>query len=329
MPVDLTNNDISTRYALQEEFDKGFVGRDRQVVIQTDDAKGYRPVIMDGATQGGKNKVALMDDIEDIYNRYNNYGILPEDATQDTYATVQQLQSNTANLSDYAGAQGQLVYNTDTKHLHLMDGSTVGGIQVANSNEIPIIATEEEASAGTDNVKYMTPLRTKQAIDIFTPEINYWSIVPIGLPLMWFSNTLPSDKCIFIKGQVLSTSEYPALFKVWGYTFGGSGGTFNAPAVTTRHVLISDYFGTVGAGLPNITGRSGTGRRSSTDGWTNYIVSDGAFYSDGGAATQSDRDNYSNYYQGHMDAARSSGLYGAAGTVQVDAFRVRLICRAK
>lgn len=65
MPVNLTNNDISTRYALQEDFNNGFVGRDRQVVIQTDDAKGYRPVIMDGATQGGKSKVALLADLTD------------------------------------------------------------------------------------------------------------------------------------------------------------------------------------------------------------------------------------------------------------------------
>ena len=65
MTVNLTNLDISTRYALQEDFDNGFVGRDRQIVIQTDDAKGYRPIIMDGKTSGGKNKVALMDDLED------------------------------------------------------------------------------------------------------------------------------------------------------------------------------------------------------------------------------------------------------------------------
>ena len=104
---------------------------------------------MDGATQGGKNKVALMDDIEDIYNRYNNYGILPEDATQNTYATVQQLQSTTANLSDYAGAQGQLVYNTETKHLHVMDGSTAGGIQVANYSDLLLADVVKETVLNT------------------------------------------------------------------------------------------------------------------------------------------------------------------------------------
>lgn len=65
MPVNLTNMDIGTRYALQEDFDNGFVGRDRQVVIQTDDPKGYRPVIMDGQTTGGKSKVALVADLTD------------------------------------------------------------------------------------------------------------------------------------------------------------------------------------------------------------------------------------------------------------------------
>ena len=63
MAVNLTNLDISTRYALQEDFDNGFVGRDRQIVIQTDDANGYRPIIMDGKTSGGKSKVALMEDL--------------------------------------------------------------------------------------------------------------------------------------------------------------------------------------------------------------------------------------------------------------------------
>ena len=71
MPVNLTNMDIGTRYALQEDFNNGFVGRDRQVVIQTDDPKGYRPVIMDGKTTGGKSKVALLADLTDYLPKAN------------------------------------------------------------------------------------------------------------------------------------------------------------------------------------------------------------------------------------------------------------------
>lgn len=177
MPIALTNMDIGTRYALQEDFNNGFVGRDRQVVIQTDDPKGYRPVIMDGQTQGGKSKVALLADLSDylvkanptftgtlsgsngtftgtlslngdavatqsdleelqsqISDRYNNYGVLPADASQNTYVTVQQLQSTSANLADYAGASGQLVFNTDTKKFHVMDGTTVNGSSTLATN---------------------------------------------------------------------------------------------------------------------------------------------------------------------------------------------------
>ena len=91
MAVNLTNLDISTRYALQEDFDKGFVGRDRQIVIQTDDAKGYRPIIMDGKTSGGKNKVALIDDLEDWK---------PARATSaDKLQTIRAIRTNLASTS--------------------------------------------------------------------------------------------------------------------------------------------------------------------------------------------------------------------------------------
>ena len=71
MAIPTTDLDIGTRYALQEDFNNGFVGRDRQVVIQTDDPKGYRPVIMDGVTQGGKSKVALVADLEGYLPKAN------------------------------------------------------------------------------------------------------------------------------------------------------------------------------------------------------------------------------------------------------------------
>ena len=95
MPVNLTNKDIGTRYALQEDFNNGFVGRDRQVVIQTDDPKGYRPVIMDGTTQGGKSKVALIADLSDYVSEstYNSdkAGFETTAHATATYATKSEL----------------------------------------------------------------------------------------------------------------------------------------------------------------------------------------------------------------------------------------------
>ena len=101
MPVNLTNMDIGTRYALQEDFNNGFVGRDRQVVIQTDDPKGYRPVIMDGKTTGGKSKVALVADLTDLAPL--NAPALTGNATLDgspiaTEADIPVLTSSTTDL---------------------------------------------------------------------------------------------------------------------------------------------------------------------------------------------------------------------------------------
>ena len=91
MPVNLTNMDIGTRYALQEDFDNGFVGRDRQVVIQTDDPKGYRPVIMDGVTQGGKSKVALLADLEELQGQIESEVDLKADDSVVVKQTAQTL----------------------------------------------------------------------------------------------------------------------------------------------------------------------------------------------------------------------------------------------
>ena len=44
----------------------------------------------------------------------------------------------------------------------------------------PVIATQAEAEAGTDNTKHMTPLRVKQAIAKLSEGIPVGSILPFG-----------------------------------------------------------------------------------------------------------------------------------------------------
>ena len=104
MAIPTTDLDIGTRYALQEDFNNGFVGRDRQVVIQTDDPKGYRPVIMDGVTQGGKSKVALVADLSDYVSEstYNSdkEGFETTAHASATYATKGELTSGLAGKAD-------------------------------------------------------------------------------------------------------------------------------------------------------------------------------------------------------------------------------------
>lgn len=157
MAVNLTDMDIGTRYALQEDFNNGFVGRDRQVVIQTDDPKGYRPVIMDGTTQGGKNKVALLDDLSDYVpvDTYNSEKAGFEtksnaSATYETkanatatYATKSELTSGLAGKADSSALAN---YATKTE----LSGK-------ADVSSVPVIT-----SSTTDLEAGTSPLTTGQ-----------------------------------------------------------------------------------------------------------------------------------------------------------------------
>ncbi|NBP01959.1 MAG: hypothetical protein EBU90_17895 [Proteobacteria bacterium] len=80
------------------------------------------------------------------------------------------------------------------------------------------------------------------------------NITPIGGIIMWPGtvSNFPTGWAV-CNGASLSTSAYPNLFNIIGYTFGGSGGTFNLPNMLERFV--------VGAGgdNPTVTGTSGYG----------------------------------------------------------------------
>lgn len=172
MAVNLTDMDIGTRYALQEDFNNGFVGRDRQVVIQTDDPKGYRPVIMDGVTQGGKNKVALVNDLSDYVpvDTYNSEkagfatkselsGYETTTHASATYATKTELagKADSATLASYAPLANPAFTGT----------ATLGGQTIATVNQIPDVsgfATKAELSAKADASS--VPILTSSTTDL-------------------------------------------------------------------------------------------------------------------------------------------------------------------
>ena len=173
MPVNLTNKDIGTRYALQEDFDKGFVGRDRQVVIQTDDPKGYRPVIMDGTTQGGKSKVALIADLSDYVSvsTYNSdkAGFETTTHASATYATKGELTSGLAgkanashthtkaNITDFAHTHTKANI-TDFAHTHAT--SEVTGLDTALASKADTSALANYAT------KAEVPIITSSTTDL-------------------------------------------------------------------------------------------------------------------------------------------------------------------
>lgn len=146
MAVNLTDMDIGIRYALQEDFNNGFVGRDRQVVIQTDDPKGYRPVIMDGTTQGGKSKVALLTDLSDYVpvDTYNSEKAGFETTTHAsaTYATKSELNSyaTKTQLNSYATLAAPA----------LTGNATLDGSPIATEADIPVLTSSTtDLEAGT------------------------------------------------------------------------------------------------------------------------------------------------------------------------------------
>lgn len=51
----------------------------------------------------------------------------------------------------------------------------------------------------------------------------------IGQVIMVARTTLPSANWLFCDGTSYGTSQYAELFSIIGYTYGGSGGTFNVP----------------------------------------------------------------------------------------------------
>jgi microcystin-dependent protein len=71
---------------------------------------------------------------------------------------------------------------------------------------------------------------------------------PTGSVLMWTTNSAPSGWLI-CDGTSVLTSSYAALFAVVGYTFGGSGGSFNLPDFRNRFPVGSgDSYAIAGTG---------------------------------------------------------------------------------
>lgn len=77
----------------------------------------------------------------------------------------------------------------------------------------------------------------------------------IGAPIITFSNTLEENE-IWLEGAIVSRTDYPNLYIVYGTTYGAGDGstTFRLPDCTDRTFWGAISFGYIEAGLPNIIG---------------------------------------------------------------------------
>lgn len=164
MAIETTNKDISTRGVTNTTLAQ-FAGRARQVVINIDD--GFRPIVMDGSTLGGKFKVASLADIETALDEYKPSGnFLTVETAAATYATKSEVTSSLAGKAnaththaqaDITGLSAALDAKANTSHSH--NQSDVVGLEAALAGKAAAVHTHEIANVSG----LQTALDSKQA----------------------------------------------------------------------------------------------------------------------------------------------------------------------
>ena len=179
-------------------------------------------------------------------------------------------------------------------------------------------ATQVQAEAGEDDTTFMTPLKTKQALDALVD----------GLPVGWVSYQLILfPKHVKLNGATVSRSDYPNLVtfattndlwtetpatEPWKFGVGDGSTTMVLPDLRNRASWGGDTPAILEAGLPNITGQfyACKGDQSGTNTTLGAFIYTGKQLSRG-------RDGNSFYgYEFKFDASRSNVIYGNSTTVQ-------------
>ena len=93
-------------------------------------------------------------------------------------------------VSQYIGESGELIFDTTNKRLSVGDGSTKGGIQIANvsdlSNNNPTSYVVKTYSSGTNWYRKYNDGWIEQGGNI---QVNYNSIITVTLPLKMSTTT--------------------------------------------------------------------------------------------------------------------------------------------
>lgn len=186
------------------------------------------------------------------------------------------------------------------------------------------LASKAEAEAGTDTSKFMTPARTREAMQTFVGgDLT-------GMIFAFAGNTIPSG-FLLCDGSKVSRTTYKKLFNVIGTTYGAGDGstTFTLPNLIDRFLEGSSAAGNyVEAGLPNIMGR-----------WDDnlpYAVAEAAttqtgalYFSNAGSNTSTvgNTESYNYCHCINIDASRSSEVYGKSITVQPAALTINFLIK--
>ena len=187
------------------------------------------------------------------------------------------------------------------------------------------LASKDEAEAGINTSKFMTPARVSDAIK------NFAGADLTGMIFAFAGNTLP-DGYLSCDGSQVSRTTYKKLFDVIGTTYGAGDGktTFTLPNLIDRFLEGSSAAGSyLEAGLPDITGWMRS--RNMTGGISTMIV-DGRLFT----AVESQSNEYTYLKPGTtvgtarevmFNASRSNPIYGNSTTVQPPAVTMHYIIK--
>lgn len=148
-------------------------------------------------------------------------------------------------------------------------------------------------------------------------------VYPIGLPVITLDSTLDNSE-IWLEGGEVSKETYSALYAIYGDDYGTAkdSNNFVLPDFRNRAIWGADSFGYISAGLPNITGALYSVRGS--DG---VSTASGALYNSAGAVNGCNSGSSASCKNIHIDASRSSSIYGKSSTVQPPSVKVRVKTR--
>lgn len=68
-------------------------------------------------------------------------------------------------------------------------------------------------------------------LEVFrTMEVTCMDIIPVGATMIWHHNA-PPERWLLCTGGAAYVAEYPKLFELWGYKYGGAGAQFGLPDI--------------------------------------------------------------------------------------------------
>lgn len=158
-------------------------------------------------------------------------------------------------------------------------------------------------------------------------------VYPIGFPMPSIDGTLRTGE-IWLEGATVNISSYPALYSVYGTTYGGDGEVnFQLPDLRNRVLWGSgdNTFGPLEAGLPNLTGSVYTQNVAVGGGGAQWRGGEtGVLYPSGGSAAGAAGNNWVTVNNTiNFNAQRGNAIYGASSTVQPPSIKVRWKTRYK